>query len=270
MDKLCIATRGRAARSNPPSRYTTSSTSGFDDGWTEKDDEPKRVQISITTEKSRKIISHNDSPDLGFDQTINPYRGCEHGCIYCYARPTHAYLDLSPGLDFETHLFTKPDAAKLLERELSAPNYRVKWIQIGASTDPYQPIEKHYKITRSVIEVLSKFNHPFGITTKSAMVTRDIDLLAPMGERKQVMVAVSITTLDRKLARAMEPRAATPERRIQVIRELSAAGVAVIVGVSPMIPGLTDHEMDAILERAADAGAASAYYSALRLPLAGC
>jgi DNA repair photolyase len=258
--------RGRGAPSNETGRFEIQRRETCDDGWGE-DETLEPLRTEITMERPRTIITRNESPDLSFDRSINPYRGCEHGCAYCYARPTHAYLDLSPGLDFETQLYAKPDAARLLESELSAPNYRVKWIQLGASTDPYQPIEKRYEITRSLVEVLSKFNHPFGITTKNVMVIRDIDLLAPMGERKQVMVAISITTLDRKLARAMEPRAATPEKRIQAIRELSAAGIPVIVGVSPMIPGLTDHEMDAILERAAQAGATSAYYSSLRLPL---
>lgn len=218
-------------------------------------------------EKARKIISTNDSPDIGFDQSINPYRGCEHGCIYCYARPAHAYMGLSPGLDFESKLFFKPFAGELLEKELSKPTYRPKVIHVGGNTDPYQPQERRLRVTRQVIEVLSRFNHPFSIITKSALITRDIDLLAPMGERDLTRAAISITTLDRKLARTMEPRAATPERRIDAIRRLSEAGVPVIVMFAPCIPGLNDHEMEAVLERAKDAGAIGAGYVALRLPL---
>jgi DNA repair photolyase len=213
------------------------------------------------------ILSRNDSPDIGFDRSINPYRGCEHGCIYCYARPTHAYLGLSPGLDFETRLYFKPDAALLLEKELSKPGYRPERVQLGANTDRYQPVEKRLQITREIVKVLARFNHPLGITTKSVLVTRDIDILAPMAALNLAVVAISVTTLDRKLARTMEPRASTPERRIDAIRQLSDAGVPVIVGASPMIPGLNDHEMEAILERAAEAGATGAYYTALRLPL---
>ncbi|MDR3513426.1 MAG: PA0069 family radical SAM protein [Caulobacteraceae bacterium] len=261
------AVRGRGAKSNQTGRFESASRQDFDDGWTDDDAAPAQVDTTLTAEKARVILTRNDSPDIGFDRSINPYRGCEHGCIYCYARPSHAYMGLSPGLDFETRLFFKPEAAQLLERELSKPGYRPARVQLGANTDPYQPVERRLRITRGVLEVLSRFNHPLGITTKSVLVTRDIDILAPMAAANLVVVAVSVTTLDRRLARAMEPRASTPERRIEAIRQLSAAGVPVIVGASPMIPGLNDHEMEAILERAAEAGAANAYYTALRLPL---
>jgi len=267
MTTLPAFARGRASRSNSSSRFDAFARGAFEDGWAESDPQPERGDTTLTAEKARVILSRNDSPDIGFDRSINPYRGCEHGCIYCYARPTHAYLGLSPGLDFETRLYFKPEAAQLLERELSKPGYRPARVQLGANTDPYQPVEKRLLITREVVKVLARFNHPLGITTKSVLVTRDIDLLAPMAELNLVVVAVSVTTLDRKLARIMEPRASTPERRIDAIRQLSDAGVPVIVGASPMIPGLNDHEMEAILERAAEAGAMSAYYTALRLPL---
>jgi DNA repair photolyase len=267
MTSLPAFARGRAARSNQSGRFEAFTQAAFDDGWTEADPQPERRDTTLTPEKARVILSRNDSPDIGFDRSINPYRGCEHGCIYCYARPTHAYLGLSPGLDFETKLYFKPEAARLLARELSKPGYRPARVQLGANTDPYQPVEKRLRITRGVVEVLARFNHPLGITTKSVLVTRDIDLLTPMAERNLVVVAISVTSLDRKLARSMEPRASTPERRIEAIRQLSVAGVPVVVGASPMIPGLNDHEMEAILERAAGAGARGAYYTALRLPL---
>jgi DNA repair photolyase len=260
-----VVTRGRASKSNTSSRYDAQALEGFDDGWTEDEDAPRRRETALISENAKSIISRNDSPDIGFDRSINPYRGCEHGCIYCYARPTHAFLGHSPGLDFETKLYFKPEAAKLLERELSEPAYRPERVQLGANTDPYQPIEKRLLITRQVLEVLSRHNHPVGITTKGALVTRDIDILAPMAERGLAMVAISITTLDRKLARRMEPRASTPDLRFDAIHKLSAAGIPVRVGVSPVIPALTDHEMESIMERAAEAGAMSAYYSVLRL-----
>jgi DNA repair photolyase len=258
--------KGRGAQSNATGRYEAFTRGEIDDGW-DATDAPKPLRTELTAEAARTIISRNDSPDLGFDRTINPYRGCEHGCIYCYARPSHAYLGLSPGLDFESKLFFKPEAARLLERELSNPRYRCERIQLGANTDPYQPIERTLQITRQVLTVLDRFNHPVGITTKSALVTRDIDLLASMAERNLSKVAVSVTTLDRKLARAMEPRCATPDRRIEAIRALSSAGVPVIVSYSPVIPGLNDHEMESVLERAAAAGAREATMVLLRLPL---
>lgn len=267
MTSLPAFARGRASRSNDAGRYEALTRGAFDDGWAETDPQPDRVETTLTAEKAKAILTRNDSPDIGFDRSINPYRGCEHGCIYCFARPTHAYVGLSPGLDFETRLFFKPDAAKLLERELSKPGYQPRWVQIGASTDPYQPVERRLQITREIVKVLARFKHPLAITTKSVLVARDADVLGPMAEEHLAMVAVSVTTLDRKLARTMEPRASTPERRLDAIRQLSAAGVPVLVGASPMIPGLNDHEMEAILERAAEAGAQGAYYTALRLPL---
>jgi DNA repair photolyase len=214
---------------------------------------------------AKTILSRNDSPDIGFDRSINPFRGCEHGCIYCFARPTHAYLGLSPGLDFETKLFFKPEAASLLRKELSRPGYMPERVQLGANTDCYQPIEKRLQITRGILRVLGEFQHPLGITTKNHLVTRDIDLLAPLAETNLAFAVLSITTLDRQLARAMEPRASTPPRRLDAIRELSRAGIPVIINVSPIVPGLTDHEMEAILEHAAEAGARYAHYSVLRL-----
>ena len=266
MPQMPASLRGRASKSNDSGRFEALTRATFDDGWDETEERPDRLDTTLTPEAARKIISRNDSPDIGFDQSINPYRGCEHGCIYCYARPSHAYVGLSPGLDFETKLFFKPEAARLLEKELSRRGYRPSFIQLGANTDPYQPIEAKLRITRQILEVLARFRHPVGVTTKNALVTRDIDLLAPMAADSVAMVAVSVTTLDRKLARAMEPRASTPERRIDAIRKLSAAGVPTAVGVAPIIPGLTDHELETILERAAEAGAVMAYYTALRLP----
>jgi DNA repair photolyase len=258
---------GRGARSNASGRYESLQREAFDDGWTELDEAPKKLRTVLHLERARRIITPNDSPDIGFDQSINPYRGCEHGCIYCYARPAHAYMGLSPGLDFESQLFFKPDAPALLEKELSRKGYQCKPIHIGGNTDPYQPIERSLRITRQVIEVLDRFNHPFSIITKNALITRDIDLMAAMAERNLVRATVSVTTLDRRLARAMEPRAATPERRLEAIRRLNEAGVPCAVGVAPIIPGLNDHEIEAILEGAAAAGASGAHFTVLRLPL---
>ena len=259
--------RGRGAVSNASGRYEPTSREAFDDGWTEADGEPKPLRTELTAERARKIITRNDSPDVGFSASINPYRGCEHGCIYCYARPAHAWMGLSPGLDFESKLFFKPEAAKLLERELSRPGYVPDPIHIGGNTDPYQPIEKTLRITRGVLEVLDRFNHPCSIITKNALITRDADVLGRMAGRGLARAFVSVTTLDRKLARAMEPRAATPGKRLEAIRRLADAGVPVGVGVAPVIPGLNDHEMEAILEAAAEAGATSAMFVTLRLPL---
>lgn len=261
-----LSLRGRGAVSNASGRYEPTRAEAFDDGWTEKD-APRRLDTTLTAEKAKTILTRNDSPDIGFDRSINPYRGCEHGCIYCYARPAHAYMGLSPGIDFETRLFFKPNAAELLERELSKPGYAAKKLHIGGNTDPYQPAERTLKITRSVIGVLAAFGHPFSIITKSALIARDIDLIAPMAARGLAKAYVSVTTLDRKLARAMEPRAATPERRLQAISALSAAGVPTGIGFSPVIPGLNDHEMEAVLERGAQAGATESMFIALRLPL---
>jgi DNA repair photolyase len=259
--------RGRGARTNASGRYEADSREAFDDGWTPDDVEPTQLTTTVTPEKAKAIISRNDSPDVGFSASINPYRGCEHGCIYCYARPAHAYMGLSPGLDFESKLFFKPEAARLLERELSNPRYVPETIHIGGNTDPYQPQERRLRITRGIIEVLSRFNHPFSVITKSALVLRDLDVLAPLAERNLVRVAVSITSLDRKLARSMEPRAATPEKRLDAVRRLSDAGVPTVVMFAPCIPGLNDHEMEAVLERAAAAGARGAGYVSLRLPM---
>jgi len=224
-------------------------------------------KTEVQEETPRKIITRNESPDISFDRSINPYRGCEHGCAYCFARPTHAYMGLSPGLDFETKLFAKPGAAKLLEKELAKPGYDVKTIAIGTNTDPYQPIERRYRIMREVLEVLDRTNHPVGIVTKSALVVRDIDILSRMAKRGLAKVALSVTTLDGKLARAMEPRAATPERRLDALRLLAAAGVPTTVLVAPVIPALNEAEIERILEAAAAAGVRSAGYVLLRLPL---
>ena len=258
--------RGRGAESNASGRFEALSRETFDDGWNEDDAAPPPLRTTMTPEAARVIISRNDSPDIRFDRSINPYRGCEHGCIYCYARPAHAYMGLSPGLDFESKLFFKPGAARLLEAELSRKAYKPATIHIGGNTDPYQPQERRLRVTRGVIEVLSRFSHPFSIITKSALIGRDLDLLAPMAALDLVRVAISVTTLDRKLARVMEPRAATPERRLDALRALSGAGVPTAVMFAPVIPGLNDHELEAVLERAAEAGAATAGYTVLRLP----
>ena len=221
----------------------------------------------MQVDATRKIITRNDSPDIGFDRSINPYRGCEHGCVYCFARPTHAYLGLSPGLDFESRLFMKPEAAELLEKELSAANYQPRVIAIGTNTDPYQPIERKYQVMRRILEMLERVGHPVGIVTTSALVLRDVDILARMAERKLAKVALSVTTLDPELARKMEPRAATPMRRLETLRRLSEAGVPTTVMVAPVIPALNDSEIERILEAAQVAGVREAGYVLLRLPL---
>ena len=259
--------KGRGARSNASGRYESLKAVGFDDGWTAEDEPPAPLRTSLTPERARKIITRNDSPDVGFDRSINPYRGCEHGCIYCYARPAHAWMGLSPGVDFESKLFFKPESARLLEQELCARRYVCKPIHIGGNTDPYQPVEREHRVTRGLIEVLARFNHPFSIITKSALIARDADIMGPMAEKGLVSAAVSITTLDRKLARAMEPRAATPAKRLEAISRLADAGVPVTVGFAPVIPGLNDHELEAVLEAAKKAGATGAMYVTLRLPL---
>ena len=261
-----IVRRGRGAVSNVSGRYEAHARSLFDDGWQSLSDLPV-FKTQVTSEKAQKIITRNQSPDISFDRSINPYRGCEHGCSYCFARPTHAYMGLSPGLDFETKLFAKPNAAELLEKELSDPKYVPQTIAIGTNTDPYQPIERRYRIMRSVLEVLERFNHPVGIVTKSALVVRDLDILSRMAEKDLVKVALSVTTLDAKLARSMEPRASTPEKRLQALEMLSAAGVATAVMFAPIIPALNDAEMEDVLKRAAAAGAKEAGYVLLRLPL---
>ncbi|MCW5695876.1 MAG: PA0069 family radical SAM protein [Bauldia sp.] len=258
--------RGRGSESNRSGRYEPQQRALVDDGWDSLDELPP-LKTTVQVEKPRRIITTNDSPDISFNQSINPYRGCEHGCAYCFARPTHAYMGLSPGLDFETRLFAKPDAARLLERELSKPDYVPQVIAIGTNTDPYQPIEKRFRIMREVLEVLSRANHPVGIVTKSALIQRDIDILAPMAERGLVRVALSVTTLDRKLARAMEPRAATPPKRLETLRLLSDAGIPTAVMVAPIIPALNDSEMERILDAAAGQGVRDAGFVLLRLPL---
>jgi DNA repair photolyase len=258
--------RGRGAKSNDSGRFEAFTRHGFDDGWDREDDDPAQLKTELQVEKARRIITENDSPDIGFNKSINPYRGCEHGCVYCFARPSHAYMGLSPGIDFETKLFFKPEAARLLEKELSHPGYKCERIQLGANTDPYQPIERKLMITREILKVLARFRNPVTITTKNALVARDADILGPMGQAGLAMVSVSITTLDRRLARAMEPRASTPERRLWALRQLAEAGAPVMVGFAPVIPGLNDHEMEEVLERAAEAGARHAHYVAIRLP----
>ncbi len=258
--------RGRGATINPGGRYEAEQRVAEDDGWGSLGDLPA-FKTEIAYEKARSIITRNDSPDISFDRSINPYRGCEHGCVYCFARPTHAYLGLSPGLDFESKLTAKLDAAQLLEKELSAPSYQPRTIAIGTNTDPYQPIEKKLRIMRQVLEVLAKFNHPVGIVTKSALVQRDIDILAPMAAKGLVKVALSVTTLDPKVARGMEPRAASPPKRLETIRKLSEAGIPVTVLVAPIVPAINEHEIERILDAAKAAGAQEAGYVLLRLPL---
>jgi DNA repair photolyase len=262
-----LPTRGRGARSNATGRFESLTNHACDDGWDLDEEPPAQIQTTLQAEAARRIITRNDSPDIGFDRSINPYRGCEHGCIYCFARPSHAYLGLSPGLDFETRLFFKPEAGRLLARELSRPRYRPEVIHIGGDTDPYQPAERRLRVTRAVLETLERFRHAFSIITKSALIVRDLDILQPMAADGLARVAVSVTSLDRRLARSMEPRAATPARRIVAIRRLSDAGVPVTVMFAPSIPGLNDHEMEAVLAAAAQAGAVGAGYVALRLPL---
>ena len=258
--------RGRAAALNPAPRFDRYAKEAFDDGWQAFEELPP-FATEVQIDRTRSIIARNDSPDLPFDQSINPYRGCEHGCIYCFARPTHSYLGLSAGLDFEAKLFAKPDAAKLLEREISRPNYEVKTLAIGTNTDPYQPIEKKYRIMREILEVLDAASHPVTIVTKSALVTRDADILGRMAERGLARVAISVTTMDRALARTMEPRASTTTRRLEALRMLGEAGVPTSVLVAPIVPGLTDHELERILDAAAAQGVKNARYILLRLPL---
>ena len=258
--------RGRGAGLNMSGRFEINTREVFDDGWSSLEElAPFKTEVQI--EKPRTIITRNQSPDLSFDRSINPYRGCEHGCVYCFARPTHAYMGLSAGVDFEARLFAKPDAPRLLERELSRPGYKVQPIAIGTNTDPYQPVEKKWRIMRQLLEVLEAAGHPVGIVTKSALVMRDIDVLSRMASKGLARVALSVTTLDRKLARTMEPRAATPERRLEAIRALSDAGIPVSVMVAPVIPGLNDHEIERILDSVKAAGADAAGYVMLRLPI---
>ncbi|MBT3767343.1 MAG: PA0069 family radical SAM protein [Rhodospirillaceae bacterium] len=260
--------KGRGAVANATGRYESEQRYAVDDGWQLPEDNSLPVlKTTVGIDAAKSIISRNSSPDLPFDQSINPYKGCEHGCIYCYARPTHAYLGLSPGLDFETRLFAKPNAPDLLKKELRKPSYQCKSIMLGANTDPYQPIERDHKITRDILKVLSDFNHPVSITTKSDLVLRDLDILTDMAARNLVSVAVSVTTLDGKLARAMEPRAPRPDKRLAALEGLNANGIPTTVLASPMIPFLNDWELERILEASSNAGAEAAHYILLRLPL---
>ncbi len=266
MPQAAVAPRGRGAVSNASGRYEPLIREGFDDGWGEDDTTPPKLATTLTAERIRTVISRNDSPDVGFDQSINTYRGCEHGCIYCYARPAHAYMGLSPGVDFESKLFFKPEAAAVLRKELAKPGYRCRPIHVGGNTDVYQPAERQLAITRGVLEVLRDHDHPFSVITKSALIARDADILGGQGRRGLAKAYVSVTTLDRRLARTLEPRAATPARRLEAIRRLAEAGAPVGVGFSPVIPGLNDHEMEAVLEAAREAGASEAMFIVVRLP----
>jgi DNA repair photolyase len=264
-------TKGRGATFNPGNRFRREAREAADDGWSapaeaENAEEGSALKTTVSIQHARTIIARNDSPDIPFSQSINPYQGCEHGCVYCYARPSHAYLDLSPGLDFETRLFAKPDAATLLRAELAKPGYRCEPLALGTNTDPYQPIEREWKITRQLIEVLAACEHPLTITTKGVLVERDLDLLAPMAAKNLARVYVSIAMLDRGLARKLDPRAPTPQRRLEMIKAISAAGVPVGVSVAPVIPQLTDKDLEAILEAAAAHGAGCATWVMLRLP----
>jgi DNA repair photolyase len=258
--------RGRSAGINPSGRFEPVTRHVFDDGWNSLEELPP-FKTEVQVEKPRTIITRNESPDISFDRSINPYRGCEHGCVYCFARPTHSFMGLSPGLDFESKLFAKPDAARLLDKELSKEGYQPRTIAIGTNTDPYQPIERQWRIMREILEVLEARGHPVGIVTKSALVTRDIDILSRMAERGLAKVALSVTTLDRMIARTMEPRASTPTKRLEAIRQLSDAGIPTSVMVAPIVPGLTDQEMERILDSARAMGAREAGYVTLRLPL---
>ncbi len=257
--------RARGAASNDTGRFEGTSRVAYDDGW-DIDEDQRLVRTEVRVEDPRSAITYNTSPDLPFDRSINPYRGCEHGCIYCFARPSHAYLNLSPGLDFETRLVARPGISKVLERELRAKSYKVATIAIGTNTDPYQPIEGEYRVMREVLQMLLDFQHPVAITTKGTLVERDIDLLVPLAQLGLTRVGVSVTTLDPVLSRRMEPRAASPKRRLAVIRRLSEAGVPVRVMVSPLVPGLSDHELEPIMAAAAEAGAVAASFINLRLP----
>ncbi|MEP6484815.1 MAG: PA0069 family radical SAM protein [Rudaea sp.] len=265
LDKIA-AVKGRGAASNREGRFETVRSEAFDDGWTQDDEPAAPVATHVTHELSRSIISRNDSPDVPFDQSINPYRGCEHGCVYCFARPSHSYLNLSPGLDFETKLFAKTNAAELLRTELSKPSYRVSPINLGANTDPYQPIERRYRLSRQVLEVMVEFKHPVTIVTKNALVERDMDLLSELARQNLAYVFLSVTSLDNRLAAKLEPRASAPHRRIEAIRRLTEAGIPCGVLVAPIIPALTDRWLEGIIESAAAAGARMAGYTILRLP----
>ena len=259
--------KGRGAASNRSGRFEATSREAFDDGWGAIDEELPPLDTQVAIDASRTVIARNSSPDIPFDRSINPYRGCEHGCIYCFARPTHAWLGMSPGQDFETRLLMKPDAALLLRQELARPGYKPRVIALGTNTDPYQPIERHYGITRQILEVLDETSHPVGIVTKGALIGRDVDILGRMAQRRLARTYISITTLDGKLARSMEPRAASPAKRLKAVEALARAGVPVGVMFAPIIPGLNDAEMESVLAAARDAGAQTAGYVLLRLPL---
>ncbi len=259
--------RGRGATHNPANRFRRDTRARDDDVAPDCGEPPPVLATTVTIQRARSIITRNDSPDIPFDRSINPYQGCEHGCVYCYARPSHAYLDLSPGLDFESRLFAKPDAPALLRAELARPGYACRPMALGTNTDPYQPIERTWRVTRGVLEVLAECAHPFTIVTKSALVERDLDLVAPMAAKGMARVYLSVTTLDPELARRLEPRAASPRRRLQAMRTVASAGVPVGVMIAPVIPQLNDRDLEAILAAAADAGACEAGYILLRLPL---
>ncbi len=259
--------KGRAASSNAVSRFDARTREAIDDGWGSLDEAAPPLKTEVMVDATKSVINYVNSPDIPFDRTINPYRGCEHGCIYCYARPSHAYLGLSPGLDFESRLLMKPDAPEILKKELAKPGYQCAPIALGMNTDAYQPIEREYQLARKIIEVLSEANHPFSLVTKSALVERDIDLIAPMAKKGLASIWLSITTLDRNIARKLEPRAAAPERRFETLRKLSEAGIPTGVMVAPVIPALNDGDMEKILEKAHAAGARKAGYVFLRLPL---
>ncbi len=261
------ARRGRGAISRESGRYEPYARVALDDGWNGLDQEPAPLKTTVAADASRSVITRNQSPDVPFDRSINPYRGCEHGCIYCFARPTHAWLGLSPGLDFESRLFAKLDGPALLRKELARPGYRPSTIAFGTNTDPYQPIERQYKIMRGMLEVLAEAKHPLSIVTKSHLITRDIDILSTLAKMNLVKVYISVTTLDAHVARTMEPRAATPTRRLQTMRDLNAAGIPTGVMVAPIIPALNDHEMEGILSACYDVGARSAGYVLIRLPI---
>ena len=263
--------KGRGATINPEGRFERVEREAFDDGWTQDrthdgGNDPPRLKTVVTEEKAASIISRNQSPDIPFTQSINPYQGCEHGCIYCYARPTHAYRNLSPGVDFETRIFAKVNAAELLRKELSKPGYRCEVISLGANTDPYQPAERKLNITRGILEVCAEFNQPLGIITKNALVERDLDILVPMAQKNLVNVFLSVNSLDHEVARRLEPRCVAPARRIESIRTLTQAGVPTGVLVAPVIPFLTDDQIEAVLEAAHAAGATQAGYTVMRLP----
>ncbi len=259
--------KGRGAASNRAGRFESLGREAVDDGWGTLDEAPPKLRTHIQVDTSRSVLSYNRSPDVPFDRSINPYRGCEHGCVYCYARPTHAYLGLSPGLDFESRLFHKPDAAEQLARELAAPGYAPQPVCLGANTDPWQPVERRLGITRAILEVLHACDHPVRIVSKGALVERDLDLLADMASRNLLSASVSVTSLDRQLSRRMEPRASAPQRRLQTIRTLADAGIPVRLLIAPLIPALNDDQLEAIMERGREAGATGAGYVLLRLPL---